>query len=82
MGSNGHEVPMETQFMLVESQDECPDNEMDNVFRDRTIYTVYLPLLEGAFRTSLQGNDNNELELCVESGEWISWILPISHYYG
>lgn len=70
MGSSGSEVPMETQFLLIESHDESPAGETDNCFDDRTIYTVCLPLLEGAFRTSLQGNKNNELEICVESGEF------------
>ncbi|CAM6118551.1 unnamed protein product [Calypogeia fissa] len=69
MGMCGNEVPMETQFLLIESQDESPARVMDGMFEDRTIYTVCLPLLENAFRTSLQGNKLNELELCVESGD-------------
>ncbi|KAH6819379.1 seed imbibition 2 [Perilla frutescens var. frutescens] len=57
MGTCGQDVPLETQFMLVESKD------------DRTIYTVFLPLLEGQFRAVLQGNERNELEICLESGD-------------
>jgi raffinose synthase len=34
------------------------------------IYTVLLPLLEGQFRAVLQGNDKNEIEICLESGEF------------
>lgn len=64
MGMNGKDVPLETQFMLVESKDNS-DGETDAP----TIYTVFLPLLEGQFRAVLQGNDNNELEICLESGE-------------
>lgn len=55
MGSSGREVPYETQFMLLEGPSA-----------DR--YTVMLPILDGAFRASLQGNDEDELQLCLESG--------------
>ncbi|KAM7500189.1 hypothetical protein LguiA_024603 [Lonicera macranthoides] len=64
MGMYGKDVPLETQFMLVESKDNS-DGETDAP----TIYTVFLPLLEGQFRAVLQGNDNNELEICLESGD-------------
>lgn len=63
MGTCGKDVPLETQFLLVESKD---DNEGSDA---PTIYTVFLPLLEGQFRAVLQGNDKNELEICLESGE-------------
>ncbi|XP_022873933.1 probable galactinol--sucrose galactosyltransferase 2 [Olea europaea var. sylvestris] len=65
MGTCGKDVPLETQFMLVESK-ETTENEHDYT---PTIYTVFLPLLEGQFRAVLQGNENNELEICLESGE-------------
>lgn len=55
MGSCGQEVPYETQFMLLEG----PSNK----------YSVLLPILDGAFRACLQGNAENELQLCVESGD-------------
>ncbi|MED6208514.1 flavodoxin-like fold protein [Stylosanthes scabra] len=54
MGTFGKDVPIETQFLLIEN--------------DQSSYTVLLPLLEGDFRASLQGNDENEIEICVESG--------------
>lgn len=60
MGTCGKDIPLETQFMLVESK--------DNNDNSPTIYTVFLPLLEGQFRAVLQGNDKNELEICLESG--------------
>ncbi|XP_007028791.2 PREDICTED: probable galactinol--sucrose galactosyltransferase 2 [Theobroma cacao] len=62
MGTCGKDVPFETQFMLVESKDEDDPNAP-------TIYTVFLPLLEGQFRAVLQGNDKNEIEICLESGD-------------
>lgn len=65
MGTCGKDIPFETQFLLMESKGadgEDPDNSS-------TIYTVFLPLLEGQFRAALQGNDKNEMEICLESGE-------------
>lgn len=66
MGTCGKDVPLETQFMLVESK---VDDEVNDQADPSTIYTVFLPLLEGQFRAALQGNDKNELEICLESGE-------------
>ena len=64
MGTCGKDVPLETQFMLVESKESQEDHNDNNP----TIYTAFLPLLEGQFRAVLQGNDKNELEICLESG--------------
>ncbi|XP_057438681.1 probable galactinol--sucrose galactosyltransferase 2 isoform X2 [Lotus japonicus] len=64
MGTCGRDVPLETQFMLIESKDSEGDEE-----NSPTIYTVLLPLLEGPFRAVLQGNDKNEIEICLESGD-------------
>lgn len=70
MGCSGKDVPLETQFMLVESKVGSPINgEIDIGNREQTIYTVLLPLLEGPMRATLQGNERNELELCLESGD-------------
>ncbi|KAI5666623.1 hypothetical protein M9H77_16476 [Catharanthus roseus] len=33
------------------------------------IYVFFLPILESDFRAVLQGNANNELEICLESGD-------------
>ncbi|GKV32594.1 hypothetical protein SLEP1_g41188 [Rubroshorea leprosula] len=66
MGTCGSDVPLETQFMLVESKDDAEGGDQDNA---PTIYTVFLPLLEGQFRAVLQGNERNELEICLESGD-------------
>ncbi|GLT37378.1 hypothetical protein SLA2020_116970 [Shorea laevis] len=61
MGTCGKDVPLETQFMLVESKDGAEEAP--------TVYTFFLPLLEGQFRAVLQGNDKNEIEICLESGD-------------
>ncbi|KAL3819810.1 hypothetical protein ACJIZ3_005715 [Penstemon smallii] len=65
MGTCGKDIPLETQFMLLESKD-ASEGENDDA---PTIYTVLLPLLEGQFRAVLQGNEKNELEICLESGD-------------
>jgi raffinose synthase len=66
MGNCGRDIPFETQFMLVESKDETEGSDQED---SPTIYTVFLPLLEGQFRAVLQGNEKNELEICLESGD-------------
>lgn len=63
MGTCGKDVPLETQFMLIESKDTSEGEDSP------TIYTVLLPILEGPFRAALQGNDKSELEICLESGD-------------
>ncbi|KAM7499054.1 hypothetical protein LguiA_023468 [Lonicera macranthoides] len=63
MGSCGQDIPFETQFLLVEG------HEGSHFGEDDALYTVFLPILEGDFRAVLQGNSNNELEICLESGD-------------
>ncbi|XP_023525173.1 probable galactinol--sucrose galactosyltransferase 1 [Cucurbita pepo subsp. pepo] len=67
MGTSGQEIPFETQFMVVEARDGS--NFTGNAEESAAVYTVFLPILEGDFRAVLQGNDNNELEICLESGD-------------
>ncbi|XP_042479567.1 probable galactinol--sucrose galactosyltransferase 1 [Macadamia integrifolia] len=70
MGSSGKEIPYETQCLIVEGIDGTQlSNERGDVLDDSIIYTVFLPILEGDFRAALQGNPNNELEICLESGD-------------
>lgn len=58
MGDKGSEIPLETQFLLMETVEES-----------EKVYIVFLPLIEGSFRACLQGNTSEELEVCVESGD-------------
>ena len=74
MGKYGKDVPLETQFMIVESNNSA-EGETDD---SPTIYTVFLPLLEGQFRAVLQGNEKNMIEICMESGESILAMLVIA----
>ncbi|XP_019150492.1 PREDICTED: probable galactinol--sucrose galactosyltransferase 6 [Ipomoea nil] len=61
MGERGRDVPVETQFLLVEVKTGSAGEDY--------VYAVFLPLIEGKFRACLQGNSNDELELCLESGD-------------
>lgn len=66
MGNCGRDIPFETQFLLVEVND---GSHFDNGDEDQSaLYAVFLPILEGDFRAVLQGNEDNELEICLESG--------------
>lgn len=67
MGSSGQEIPFETQFLIVEGRDGSHFGEDDK--EQSAQYIVFLPILEGDFRAVLQGNANNELEICLESGD-------------
>ncbi|KAK3009637.1 LOW QUALITY PROTEIN: hypothetical protein RJ639_015176 [Escallonia herrerae] len=70
MGNCGRDVPYETQFLIVEARDGSHFGEGDEAGADQsTLYAVFLPILEGGFRAVLQGNANNELEICFESGD-------------
>lgn len=54
-GTRAGEVPVETQFLLTEQEDgTC---------------VLYVPLIDGAFRASLQGAGEDGLELVAESGD-------------
>ncbi|CAL9060457.1 probable galactinol--sucrose galactosyltransferase 2 [Musa acuminata AAA Group] len=64
MGTCGRDVPLETQFLLVEADGSASQEEASS-----TVYTVFLPLLEGQFRAALQGNEKDEIEICLESGD-------------
>ncbi|RZC65951.1 hypothetical protein C5167_009640 [Papaver somniferum] len=66
VGNSGRDVPVETQMLLLEARpaEDCVQGSNGN-----TSYVLILPVLDGEFRTSLQGNSANELEFCVESGD-------------
>ncbi|KAL5737246.1 hypothetical protein ACOSP7_030007 [Xanthoceras sorbifolium] len=67
MGNCGQEIPFETQFLVVEAREGPHFDEGEE--QSAALYTVFLPILEGDFRAVLQGNERNELEICLESGD-------------
>lgn len=75
MGDKGSQVPLETQFLLVETKDGSHLEEDSDI-----TYTIFLPLVEGSFRACLQGNvSNDNLELCIESGDVDTKTSSFSH---
>ncbi|KAK9130633.1 hypothetical protein Sjap_011120 [Stephania japonica] len=69
MGDRGRDVPMETQFLIAETKQGSHLELNESVEADQILYIVFLPLVEGPFRASLQGNAEDELEICFESGD-------------
>ncbi|KAG8494346.1 hypothetical protein CXB51_012146 [Gossypium anomalum] len=59
-GSSASGIPLETQMLLLEAR--------KGPISSQSIYIIFLPVLDGNFRSSLQGNSSDELEFCVESG--------------
>ncbi|MED6168058.1 putative galactinol--sucrose galactosyltransferase 6 [Stylosanthes scabra] len=79
MGDKGRDIPLETQFLLVETKDGSHLESDDGDETNQIVYTVFLPLIEGSFRACLQGNHRDELELCIESGDSDTKASSFSH---
>lgn len=60
-GSSASDIPLETQMLLLEAR-QGPTSSQSTCI-------IFLPVLDGNFRSSLQGNSSDELEFCVESGD-------------
>lgn len=54
MGDRGSEIPLETQFLLVETKDGSHLESDGGDEENQIVYTVFLPLIEGSFRACLQ----------------------------
>ncbi|GAU31853.1 hypothetical protein TSUD_114640 [Trifolium subterraneum] len=62
-GSNGRDLETETQFLMLQNSDQ-------NSGSDQTSgrpYVLFLPIIEGQFRASLQPGENDNISICVES---------------
>lgn len=72
VGKSASEIPLETQMLLLEVTEESAlhyDISSDPPSTENTtFYFLFLPVLDGLFRSSLQGTRENELQLCIESG--------------
>ncbi|MED6211889.1 hypothetical protein PIB30_077915 [Stylosanthes scabra] len=72
-GKSASDVPLETQFLLLESrEDSALNHDDDDEFSsdsENTNYILFLPVLDGQFRSSLQGTQSNQLQFCIESGD-------------
>ncbi|XP_043704808.1 probable galactinol--sucrose galactosyltransferase 2 isoform X1 [Telopea speciosissima] len=71
MGKAGGDIPIETQMLLLEAREDSAlhDEDVEQPTTENTFYILMLPVLDGQFRTSLQGTPTNELQFCVESGD-------------
>uniref|UniRef100_A0A0A0LU62 galactinol--sucrose galactosyltransferase n=1 Tax=Cucumis sativus TaxID=3659 RepID=A0A0A0LU62_CUCSA len=71
LGKLGSEVPVETQMLLLKVAEESAltDESSTDSENERSLYVLILPVLDGVFRATLQGTSENELQLCVESGD-------------
>ncbi|XP_011040828.1 PREDICTED: probable galactinol--sucrose galactosyltransferase 5 [Populus euphratica] len=56
VGSNGRDLEHETQMVMLDKSDSGRP------------YVLLLPLIEGPFRASLQPGNNDNIDICVESG--------------
>ncbi|XP_031381755.1 probable galactinol--sucrose galactosyltransferase 6 isoform X2 [Punica granatum] len=79
MGDKGSEIPFETQFLLFETKDGSRLESDSGNEENQIVYTVFLPLIEGSFRACLQGNERDELELCLESGDCYTKASSFTH---
>ncbi|GFP99042.1 probable galactinol--sucrose galactosyltransferase 2 [Phtheirospermum japonicum] len=71
-GKSASDIPMETQMLLLEAAEESVlenDYNTAKTGSQNKFYVLVLPVLDGAFRTTLQGTSANELQFCYESGD-------------
>ncbi|KAI3464230.1 hypothetical protein Pfo_020893 [Paulownia fortunei] len=73
-GKSASDIPMETQMLLLEAGEEsvlsvADDGTPAEPASRNKVYVLVLPVLDGAFRTTLQGTPSNELQFCYESGD-------------
>lgn len=72
VGKSASEIPLETQMLLLEVEEESAidliDEDTPEGATGNKFYVLVLPVLDGAFRTTLQGTKSNELQFCYESG--------------
>ncbi|KAK4479382.1 hypothetical protein RD792_014894 [Penstemon davidsonii] len=74
VGKSASDIPLETQMLLLEVGEESVLDLVDEDIptesaTENKFYVLVLPILDGAFRTTLQGTPSNELQFCYESGD-------------
>ncbi|CAJ1974976.1 unnamed protein product [Sphenostylis stenocarpa] len=73
-GRSASDVPVETQLLLLEAKEESAledelSSDCEEAATDNTCYILFLPVLDGQFRATLQGTQSNTLQFCIESGD-------------
>ncbi|XP_027942108.1 probable galactinol--sucrose galactosyltransferase 2 isoform X2 [Vigna unguiculata] len=74
LGLSASDVPMETQLLLLQANEESAledefSSDCEELATDNTCYILFLPVLDGQFRATLQGTQSNQLQFCIESGD-------------
>ncbi|XP_010250976.1 PREDICTED: probable galactinol--sucrose galactosyltransferase 2 [Nelumbo nucifera] len=70
VGKSGSDVPLETQMLLLEAREDSGLHDDETIKPTaENFFILILPVLDGQFRTCLQGNSNNQLQFCIESGD-------------
>ncbi|KAH6819970.1 hypothetical protein C2S53_018129 [Perilla frutescens var. hirtella] len=72
VGKSARDIPLETQMLLLEVGEDSVLELVDDVptaTSSNKFYVLVLPVLDGGFRTTLQGTASNELQFCYESGD-------------
>ncbi|XP_020235790.1 probable galactinol--sucrose galactosyltransferase 2 [Cajanus cajan] len=74
IGRSASDVLMETQLLLLEAREESAledefSSDSEEPTTENTCYILFLPVLDGQFRATLQGTQSNELQFCIESGD-------------
>ena len=78
IGNSGSDIPIETQMLLLEAREDLGvDKGRHEASNGPIDYILFLPALDGPFRSSLQGNSSDELEFCIESGRNLT-VHPFS----
>ena len=75
VGNSASDIPIETQMLLLEAKEDSSSNDS----KGSPSYVIFMPTLDGEFRSSLQGNSADELEVCIESGENLSDMVQLFH---
>jgi len=83
LGRSASDVPKETQLLLLEAKEESSledelSSDSEELATDKTSYILFLPVLDGQFRATLQGTQSNQLQFCTESGCYFSFYYLIS----
>ncbi|KAI5329680.1 hypothetical protein L3X38_029077 [Prunus dulcis] len=70
-GDSGREVPAETQMLLLETREKSTvQNGLSKPTTENSLYILLLPVLDGPFRASLQGNT---IPAHVDWFGWSTW---------
>ncbi|XP_047170337.1 probable galactinol--sucrose galactosyltransferase 2 [Vigna umbellata] len=67
LGRSASDVPMETQLLLLLANEESaledePSSDCEEPATDKNCYILFLPVLDGQFRATLQGTQSNQLQ--------------------